>query len=286
MTLLETPPRLTSSKMLFRSRPGRVGLFTPGGSPFQRAPTLAGMRDEVSGGLDEPPELQPEQGALRLARPQDTATRADWERSAADVCRRAGLLSADDPDGAVEEALTRTTYDGLPVPPLGTPELDGSAMRPRPDRVGGWDVRVRVGDDGVDPVDELERGATSLWVPADLVAADRLATFLDGVVLDLAAVVLEDPTPAHAEALVAMGALHPATNLGATEAPHLVPFARLAAAAGIRGIVVDGTTLHEEGASDGQELGWLLARGAQVLRRLEGDGIEPDEAFGLIELRV
>jgi methylmalonyl-CoA mutase len=135
-------------------------------------------------------------------------------------------------------------------------------------------------------VDELERGATSLWVPADLVAADQLASFLDGVLLDLAAVVLEDPTPAHTEALVAMGALHPASNLGATEDRDLVPFARLAAAAGIRGIVVDGTRPHEEGASDGQELGWLLARGAQVLRRLEGDGIDPDVAFGLVELRV
>jgi methylmalonyl-CoA mutase len=143
-----------------------------------------------------------------------------------------------------------------------------------------------VGGDAVDPVSELERGATSLWVPAGLIPAEQLAEFLDGVLLDLAPVVLEDPTPAHAEALVAMGPLHPETNLGATSDRDLAPFARLGADAGVRGIVVDGTPMHEEGASDGQELGWLLARGAQVLRVLEREGVGPEPAFGLVELRV
>jgi methylmalonyl-CoA mutase len=244
------------------------------------------MRDEVSGGLDEPPELQPEQGALRLAAPEDTATRSDWERSAADVLRRAGRLPADGPDQAVWEALTRTTYDGVKVPPLGTPELVAAAARTRPSRVGGWDVRVRVGGDGVDPVTELERGASSLWVQAGLVPAEQLAAFLDGVLLDLAPVVLDDPTPGHAEALAAMGPLHAETNLGATHDRDLLPFARLATDAGVRGIVLDGIGLHEEGASDGQELGWLLARGAQVLRILERGGVGAEPAFGLVELRV
>jgi methylmalonyl-CoA mutase len=242
-------------------------------------------REEVSGGLDEPPELQPEQGALRLAGPDDTATRSDWEKSAADVLRRSGRLAADRPDEVVWEALTRSTYD-VAVPPLGTRDLAGSPARPRPSRVGGWDVRVRVGGDAVDPVTELERGATSLWVPAALVRAEDLASFLDGVLLQLAPVVLEDPTPAHAQALAAMGPLHAASNLGATHDRDLAPFAHLASDVGVRGIVVDGTGVHEQGASDGQELGWLLARGARVLRILEHEGVAPELALRLVELRV
>jgi methylmalonyl-CoA mutase len=146
-------------------------------------------------------------------------------------------------------------------------------------------VRVRAFE-GSDVVEELERGATSLWVLAEHVAPERLSGFLAGMQVDLAPVVLERPTAAHAEALVALGRLHPHTNLGATEDADLVEFARLALRAGVRGIVVDGTGVHEQGASDAQELGWLLARGAEVLRILESAGVEPAEAFGLLELRV
>jgi methylmalonyl-CoA mutase len=242
------------------------------------------MTDEVPGGLDEPAELQPDQGALRLAAPEDDWSRADWEKAAAGVLRKARRLTADDPDDAVWRALTRTTYDGIEVPPLGTPEGTIPAV-PRPTRAGAWDVRVRAVD-GTDVLDELERGATSLWVLAEHVAADSLASFLDGVLLDLAPIVLEAPTPAHARALVALAPLHPDSNLGATEDDDLVAFARLALDAGVRGIVVDGVPVHEQGASDVQELGRVLARGAQVLRILEDAGIEPEQAVGLVELRV
>jgi methylmalonyl-CoA mutase len=85
---------------------------------------------------------------------------------------------------------------------------------------------------------------------------------------------------------VALGPLHPDSNLGAADDADLVAFAGLALDAGVRGIVVDGTSVHEQGASDVQELGWLLARGAQVLRVLEDGGIEPARAVGLVELRV
>ena len=243
------------------------------------------MTDEVAGGLEEPEELQPEQGTLRLAAAEDDGTRADWERAAADVLRRAGRLSEDDRDDAVWAALTRTTYDGIEVTPLGTPDQATTSATPRPDRSGAWDVRVRAFA-GSDVVSELELGATSLWVLVEHVAPEGLPAFLDGVLLDLAPVVLEKPTYAHAEALVGMGRLHPHTNLGATDDADLVEFARLARGAGVRGIVVDGTGVHEQGASDAQELGWLLARGAQVLRTLEDAGIAPEDAFGLVELRV
>jgi methylmalonyl-CoA mutase len=158
-------------------------------------------------------------------------------------------------------------------------------VTPRPTRVGSWDVRVRAYD-GSDVVSELERGATSLWVLAEHVAPEELASFLEGVLLGLAPVVLEGPTSGHAEALVALGPLHPDANLGVTEDADLVAFARLALGAGVRGVVVDGVDVHEQGASDAQELGWVLARGAQVLRTLEGAGIGPEQAVGLVELRV
>jgi methylmalonyl-CoA mutase len=240
---------------------------------------------QVAGGLDEPDRLQPAQGALALASPDDWS-RADWEKAAAGVLRKAGRLSDDDPDRAVWGALTHTTYDGIDVTPLGTPGQAGVPRGPRPSRAGGWDVRVRVGGNGVVVVDELERGATSLWVLVDTLPADGVPVLLDGVLLDVAPVVLEAPTPAHAEALVALGPLHPDSNLGATADSDLASFARLALGAGVRGVVVDAVGVHEQGASDAQELGWLLARGAQVLRVLEREGIEPEQAIGLVELRV
>jgi methylmalonyl-CoA mutase len=243
------------------------------------------MTDDVAGGLDEPGELQPEQGALALASPEDDWSRADWEKAAAGVLRKAGRLSDDDPDDAVWAALTRTTYDGIEIPPLGTAELVTRTAVPRPSRAGAWDVRVRAYE-GTDVVDELERGATSLWVVVEQVAPTGLPSLLEGVLLDLAPVVLEGPALAHAEVLVGLGALHPDTNLGATDDADLVAFARLALDAGVRGIVVDALPVHEQGASDAQELGWVLARGAQVLRRLEAEGIDPQDALGLVELRV
>jgi methylmalonyl-CoA mutase len=244
------------------------------------------MSDEVAGGLDEPGELQPEQGALALASPEDAWSRADWEKAAAGVLRRSGRLGEGDPDDAVWAALTRTTYDGIEVSPLGTPDQGTIPAVPRPSRAGDWDVRVRAGTDNQRVLAELEQGATSLWILAEDVPADRLASLLDGVLLDIAPVVLEAPTVAHAEALTSLGGLHPDTNLGATDDPDLVAIAHLAAGADVRGIVLDGVRVHEQGASDAQELGWVLARGAEVLRTLEQAGIEPEQAVRLVELRV
>ena len=77
----------------------------------------------VEGGLDEPEELEPAQGSLALASPDDTATVADWEAAAAAVLRKAKRLGDDDPDALVWDKLTRTTLDGIEITPLGTPDL-------------------------------------------------------------------------------------------------------------------------------------------------------------------
>ena len=242
---------------------------------------------EVEGGLDEPEALQPEPGSLALASAADDWSRADWESAAAKALRKTRRLGDDAPDDAVWAALTRTTYDGNAITPLGTPaDLDDLVTSGRPTRHGSWDVRTRTSGDSGAAVADLENGATSLWLVADEVAPGDLSVALAGVRLDLAPVVLETPTLAHARALVGLGPLHADSNLGATADADLVDFARLGQQAGVRAVVVDGTTVHEQGASDGQELGWVLARGAQVLRVLEAAGVSAEDAFGLIELRL
>ncbi len=137
---------------------------------------------DVAGGLDQPAELQPEPGALALASAHDDWSRSDWERAAATVLRKAGRLGADDPDDAVWSALARTTYDGIAITPLGTPP----ASRPGHERsvrqrTGAWDVRTRTAGDNAAAVEDLENGATRLWL-----VADDLASTLAGVLLDLA----------------------------------------------------------------------------------------------------
>ena len=94
-------------------------------------------QDPLEGGLAEPTELEPDQGTLALALPGPAATRADWEKAAAGVLRKAGRLREGDPDDAVWAALTRATLDGVGVSPLGTPDLtDATGDHARPTVAG------------------------------------------------------------------------------------------------------------------------------------------------------
>lgn len=240
----------------------------------------------VDGGLDEPTELEPEQGSLALATPADDHDRSEWESAAAAVLRKAGLLDEDDPDDLVWERLARTTLDGLSLTPLGTPDLlDGLVTSGRPTGVGGWDVRTRPADNA-QALGDLDTGATSLWVDASA----YLATLLDGVLLDLAPVVLDGTTPDRARAFLdLLRYVDPAdgTNLGADAAgQHVVEVAGLARDAGVLAAVVDGTAVHDRGASDVQELGHALATAASYLRTLSGAGFSVAEAAGLVEFRL
>ena len=61
---------------------------------------------DVEGGLDEPAELEPEQGSLRLSSPDDQHDAAAWEAATAAVLRKARRLGEDDPD-AITERLRR-----------------------------------------------------------------------------------------------------------------------------------------------------------------------------------
>jgi methylmalonyl-CoA mutase len=260
---------------------------------------------EVEGGLDEPTELEPEQGSLDLAAPEDAHDRAEWERAAAAVLRKAGRLSEEDPDDAVWGTLARTTLDGIPVPPLGTPDLlEGLVTAGRPQRAADWDIRAHL--DLPDPrraneaaLVDLANGVTSLWLELDSDA--DLETLLDGVMLDLAPVVLDSPADpvATAQAFVTYAGdsdLAEGTNLGAdplgarlrgvdAALDQVVTVAGLARDTGALAVVVDATAVHDLGASDAQELGYSMAAAAAYLRLLTDGGLPLDDAAGLVEFR-
>lgn len=251
---------------------------------------------EVEGGLPEPEELEPAQGSLDLAAPEDRHTREEWEAATAAVLRKSRRIGDDAPDSVVWAKLARTTLDGIAVTPLGTPELlDDLVTSGRPARTGAWDIRAHYGSGAAKAVNEaaridLDGGVSSLWVETD--GAD-LATLLDGVLLDLAPVVLDAPDApldaARAFLEYAGGReLADGTNLGvdATAAADvLVAAAHLAREAGTLALVVDGTAVHDRGASDVQELAHSLAVGVEALRALTDAGIPVTEAAALVEFR-
>jgi methylmalonyl-CoA mutase len=252
----------------------------------------------IEGGLDEPAELQPAEGSLRLVGDDDSYDAAAWEAATAAVLRKARRLREDAPDSDVWAALTRTTLDGIDVAPIGQrSDLDGLTTSGRPQRAGAWDVRASLVGDDAAAVNEaalvdLDNGATSLHL--DLEPGTDLAAALDGVLLDLAPVTLERPGAEQSEALARLLAdtandPHPGHNLSADptgdDVASFVETVRRAQALGVLGAVVDGTALHDRGASDGQELGWTMAVGVHYLRLLTDAGLSVAEAAALVEFR-
>jgi methylmalonyl-CoA mutase len=235
-----------------------------------------------------------EPGGLALAAPEDAHTRADWEREAAAVLRKARRLGEGDDDAAVWEKLASRTLDGITVSPLGTREqIEGLPVLDRPTRSDAWDNRplLSVTDASAaheEAITDLENGATSLWLR--LTPQADLATLLNGVFLDLAPAILdcpEDPEAA-ARAFLAHAEdvdLHPGTNLGIPADLASADLATLAADAGVLGFVVDGTAVHDLGASDVAELAASLVAGVGYLRTLEAAGVSAERAAGLVEFR-
>ena len=245
----------------------------------------------VEGG--SPGGLEPDQGTLALTSPEDTHTREEWEAAAAGALRKARRLRDEDPDSQVWEKLTLRTLDGIGITPLGTPEhLADPGTSGRPGREGDWDIRTHLLVTDAKEANEalladLENGATSLWV--ELHDDIDLATLLDGVMLDLAGVVLNasDSLPV-AEAFLEHAdgtTLHPRTNLGINAREASAPAAALARGAGVLGFVVDASEVHDRGASDVQELAYSMASAAAYLRRLTEEGVDLDDAVGLVEFR-
>ncbi len=272
-------------------------------------------------------------GPLPLADPDDRHDRREWEAAAAAVLRKARRLGPDDADDSVWDALATTTADGIRVRPLGT-AADVADLPPtgapgefpytrgrfatRPD---GWDVRSHVG--GLDAAAanreallDLENGVTSLWlhVGGPLAAGD-LPRALEGVLLDLAPVVLDAPDDAvgAAQALVDLldsRATTPASGTGlggdpvsaalrrgepdlgggrdidpAAVADEVTALAGIARGRGLLALTVDATVVHDAGGTDAQELGYALALGAHYLRALVDGGHHVDDALAQLEFR-
>ncbi|MFT4298344.1 MAG: methylmalonyl-CoA mutase family protein [Aeromicrobium sp.] len=252
-------------------------------------------------------------------------TREAWEKAAAAVLRKTRKLAEDAPDADAWVRLTTRTLDGIEVTPLGTPALSSplpatglpgqtpytrGTQAVRENRA--WDIRGWFTDPDAqrsadDVLTDLENGVNSLWLTlgADGVPADALARILEPVFLDLAPVVVQDPHDplGAARALAAViedkaVQAHPGTNLGVdplgnairgsgeTDPDIAVEAARIALPLGIKAIVIDGTAVHDQGASDVQELAYLLATGAAYLRLLTEAGFSVDEAAGLLEFRI
>ena len=234
----------------------------------------------VEGGLDEPAELEPEQGSLALASPEDTHGRADWESAAAAVLRKARRLTDEDDDSLVWQKLTRPPSTAS-ASRRWAPRTCSTACRPRGARPaaatgtsaptsGSWTRRSA----HEEAMTDLENGVTSLWLRLEPDA--DLDTLLDGVFLDLAPVVLDAPDDPMAAAMALLTRaedieLHPATNLGIPAEKVTAAAAGLAYGNGVLGFVVDATTVHDRGASDVQELAYSMQVAATYLRSLTGD---------------
>lgn len=243
-------------------------------------------------------------------------SRAEWEKAAAAVLRKAGQLAEGDPDSDVWDKLTRTTLDGVGVPPLGTPEAVAELTRglgaPASQRGERWDNRPLFANPDAaataqEILTDLENGADSVWLQlgAAGVPVDHLGTALKDVLLDVAPVVIDAPD-APLEAATAFTELLAGTTpaegttlgvdpIAAAVRRGVVPeeveetvaeAARLARQAGVRALVVDGTALHDLGSSDAQELGYVLAVGAAYLRALVATGLDVAEAAALVEVRL
>jgi methylmalonyl-CoA mutase len=275
--------------------------------------------------LDRSAPDEPEHLALVDGPPPD---RAAWVAAVDQVLRRARRIADTAPAGAGVEALTWSTLDGIAVRPLYTaddaaelPDTGVPGARPfvRGARPGGavpdgWDVRTWHTDP--DPREallaDLANGATSIWlaVGAAGTAVADLPKALDGVLLDLAPVVLDtSASPAEAEAAaqayleLGSGRVGPAALLGTLgldpvgvrartgsgpDVESVVPLALRVSRDFplVRAVVVDGLPVHAAGGSDAQELGYVVSAGVAYLRALTAAGLGVDAAARLLELRL
>ncbi|WP_430781810.1 methylmalonyl-CoA mutase family protein [Actinoplanes sp. G11-F43] len=268
---------------------------------------------------------------LRLGADFPAATDDQWRRLALAALRKSGGATDDTTPDQVEDLLAAVTHGGLRVPALHHPDrvdlpetgLPGQQPFVRGARaagglIGGWDIRQRYTEPGPADVREavlgdLENGATSLWlaVGGDALPVDALPDALEGVYLDLAAVVL-DPGDAVVPAarawfdLLAARRIEPGQATGGLGADPLAWRARtgddsglagalrdaaalagrcVAEAPGLRAITVDATVHHDAGGSEVEELGGAIAAGVAYLRALTEAGLSTGAALDQIEFR-
>lgn len=223
------------------------------------------------------------------------------------------VLSRQSLDGVVTPAIGFKT-DVADLPDIGLPGhppyVRGSDLH-----TGGWDIRIPLADSDLaratrNVLTDLERGGSSLWIAVGKTgtAVADLPDLLAGVYLDFAPVILEpDETTeelhvaqAFLEILTARGlSPAPGSNFGADPigavaqspdgAANLAgvcgQLAELATYPGLRAFVVDGTVVHDAGATDAQEIAYTIASGIGYLRMLVEYGLSPERAASLLEFR-
>ena len=228
--------------------------------------------------------------ALSLAAQFPPASLDDWRALVAGVLTKAG--SRFDP-AAPEAVLGHHDYDDIEISPLYTTRPAGDLGRPgqAPFVRGateagglGWDVRAHYVDLDTAATNrsilaDLTNGVSSIWLPAGI----ELPAALDGVYLDLVAVVLGDSSQA-ADYLGLVAGLEPAEVRGSLGADPIGLAARTGAVADLSGltglielaapfanlspITVDGTVYHDAGGSDADELAISLAVAVAYLREV------------------
>jgi methylmalonyl-CoA mutase len=215
--------------------------------------------------------------AERSAQPENLTLAGDFPAASVDDWRARVAKVADGP-------LTTDTYDGFAIEPLYDPAPVRTLAAAEP-----WWLLQRVDAPG-QALPELEGGASGLWVRVE---AGQLEKTLDGVLLDIAPVVLDANYEA-AERLLRLGAV--SGNLGAdplgrsartgTTQPF-EPAVELAGRAGtMRTFVADALPYHEAGCSDGEELGAAVATAVAYLRALTDSGIPVDKAAAQLDFRL
>ncbi len=250
---------------------------------------------------------------LHLASAFPTPTRAQWLAAVGKVLIK-GESTIEDAEAALAKRLTTRTADGITIQPLYTDGpaagLPGVAPFTRGGRAeGGWEIRQWIDLDGSATaglvVGELERGATAVFLGvagAGDVTAATLTAALDGVLLDVAPVVLDtgaDWAAAGAALLDVFDAQGGSGVLGADPigvlasagvAPDRDALVALAARArgrdGVRTIVVDSTRYLGAGSSDAEEIACSLATGVEYLRWLTDAGWSVADAAAQIEFRI
>lgn len=269
-----------------------------------------------------PPPAEPVEG-LALAADFPARSHDDWRGLAAKIVNRSRPEGKHlDPEGA-EASLRTNLPGGIEIEPLylrressrplgvpgAMPFTRGRALR---ERETPWDVRQLhddpdAGTTGEAVLADLEHGVTSVWlhVGDDGLAAADVSRALDGVLLDLAPVVVSSWSDQAGAAAALLDVLRGADSaavagslghdpIGAAartgSAPDLGALADAAhAVAGmpqVGAITVDTRPYHDAGCTAVDEIAFAVATGVAYLRHLEAEGVDVAEAFATIDFRV
>lgn len=262
-------------------------------------------------------------GTLSLSSGFEDATEADWLAAVGKALKGGGI-----------EKITRQTRDGLAIKPLyRETDFDSSSdvrgapgeapylrgANEQPDAYLPWDIRQTFShpDPAVTNTEimrDLERGVTSIDLALEcsgqtgciITNADQLATALQGVRADIAAISLAHRgagSGASAAGLLALWAEGQDNAAASKLAFNISPIRQLMTTGKVGGgidaamaktaalvpvlaekfpastsLAVEAQSVHEAGGSEAQELGVLMAGAVDLLRRLNAAGLPADKA--------